>query len=271
MYPLLFKTALSIYGLSTLGYLVSLLLQRRWLVQLSTAVLILALLLHAGSFAARYAETGSPPLLGIYDTLSFLAWIIAAAYLALQLVTQTQFLGAFVSPLALLLLLLASPGTIARVSVAPILRGSLVVVHAALTVAGEGLFLLASLAGAIYLVQDSLLKRRKHGPFSSLFPSLQDLDRCNHVCLLWGFPLLTLGTLAGAVWARVVWGSHWQWDPTQTWTLLVWLSYAALLHQRLAIGWRGHKAAVYSLAALVVLLLSLVVCRSVLPSAHSFT
>ena len=34
-----------------------------------------------------------------------------------------------------------------------------------------------------------------------------DLDRINHLCLSIGFPLLTLGVLAGSFWARIVWGS----------------------------------------------------------------
>jgi len=93
---------------------------------------------------------------------------------------------------------------------------------------------------------------------SRLLPPLGDLDRINHLCLLAGVLLLTLGVLAGSLWARIVWGSHWQWDPKQVWTLLVWGSYAFLLHQRLAIGWRGRTAARWSLALFVILLLLLI-------------
>ena len=111
---------------------------------------------------------------------------------------------------------------------------------------GEALFAVASCAGLMYLIQDDMIKKKKTGSLIRLFPSLRDLDRINHLCLVWGFPLLTLGVLAGSLWARIVWGSHWQWDSKQVWTLLAWGSYGFLLHQRLAIGWQGRRAARWS-------------------------
>jgi ABC-type transport system involved in cytochrome c biogenesis permease subunit len=81
--------------------------------------------------------------------------------------------------------------------------------------------------------------------------------------------LLTLGVLVGSIWARTAWGSHWQWDPKQIWTLAAWLLYALLLHQRLAIGWRGHKAAWFSILAFLFLLLCIVVNRFS-TTLHSF-
>ena len=84
-----------------------------------------------------------------------------------------------------------------------------------------------------------------------------------------GFPLLTLGILAGSIWARTVWGSHWQWDPKQIWTIMAWFLYASLLHQRLAIGWRGHKAAWFSIIAFAFLLLC-VVAVSFSTTLHRF-
>ena len=119
--------------------------------------------------------------------------------------------------------------------------------HVIFSVTGEALFAVASCAGLMYLIQDDMLKKKKEGSLIRLFPSLRDLDRINHLCLSWGFTLLTFGILAGSVWARIVWGSHWQWDPKQIWTLLAWVLYGFLLHQRLVIGWQGRKAALWSL------------------------
>ncbi|OPY11701.1 MAG: Cytochrome c biogenesis protein CcsA [Syntrophus sp. PtaB.Bin138] len=142
--------------------------------------------------------------------------------------------------------------------------------HVLLSLTGEALFALASCAGAMYLLQDHFLKRKKARRVSSILPSLGDLDRINHLCLLWGFPLLTLGVLMGAFWARVVWGSSWQWDPKQVWTLAVWGTYAVLLHQRLAIGWKGHKTAVFSLLAFLFFLTAFLVGKNLFPTIHRF-
>ena len=68
------------------------------------------------------------------------------------------------------------------------------------------------------------------------------------------FPLLTLGVLLGARWAYDAWGRYWGWDAKETWALITWLIYAAYLHMRLVVGWRGRKTAYLSLAGFGVVL-----------------
>jgi ABC-type transport system involved in cytochrome c biogenesis permease subunit len=81
---------------------------------------------------------------------------------------------------------------------------------------------------------------------------------------------LTFGLLAGSVWAGSAWGSHWPWDPKLIWALLVWICYAFVLHQRLAIGWSGRKAALLSAFFFLVLLVSLAVISFNFPTIHTF-
>jgi ABC-type transport system involved in cytochrome c biogenesis permease subunit len=128
----------------------------------------------------------------------------------------------------------------------------------------------ASCAGLMYLIQDNMLKKKKEGSLIRLFPSLRDLDKINHLCLTWGFTLLTFGILAGSGWARIVWGSHWQWDPKQIWTLLAWGLYGFLLHQRLVVGWQGRKAALWSLIVFVFLIALLIFRKIFFQTIHSF-
>jgi cytochrome c-type biogenesis protein CcsB len=267
---LFFKASLAVYLISTLGYVMSLLAKRVMVARISTWIMAVAFLLHSFYLITRYLHIGYSPVLSHYDTLSFFTWVLSGIYLILQFKTKTRVLGAFVSPVTSLLMIMASIGLGEAVSIQETLQGGLVQVHVALSVAGEALFVLACCAAAMYLIQDGFIKRRKVNPFSRLLPSLRDLDRINHVCLLIGFPLLTMGVLAGSIWARSVWGSHWQWDPKQVWTLAAWIFYAILLHQRLAIGWKGHKAALFSILSLVVLFLSLLIVNRYFLTVHSF-
>ncbi|MBE0556124.1 MAG: cytochrome c biogenesis protein CcsA, partial [Proteobacteria bacterium] len=202
--------------------------------------------------------------------LSFFAWVMAAAYLAMQLRTKTRVLGAFVSPVIFLIMVVASVKLGGEVAASAALQGSLVMFHVIFSVTGEALFAVASCAGLMYLVQDNMLKKKKEGSLIRLFPSLRDLDRINHLCLSWGFTLLTFGILAGSGWARIVWGSHWQWDSKQVWTLLAWIFYGFLLHQRLVIGWQGRKAALWSLMVLALLVVLLILGKMFFPSVHKF-
>ena len=265
-----FRVALAVYLLSALGYLGSLYIRRVLAARVSTWFFFSAFALHTLFFAFRCIKTGQNPVISFHETLSFFAWAMAGIYLAFQLKTKTRVLGAFVSPVTFLLMIAASTDLGGYVSIPAALQGNLVPVHVILSVTGEALFALATCAGAMYLIQEGLLKNKKVSSFSKVLPSLTDLDRINHMCLMLGFALLTLGILVGSIWARSVWGSLWQWDPKQTWTLAAWFAYAVLLHQRLAMGWKGHKAALFTLLAFAVLLISLVLVSLLFVTAHRF-
>ncbi len=71
----------------------------------------------------------------------------------------------------------------------------------------------------------------------------ETLDNVSYRLIGLGFPLLTIGIIAGAVWANDAWGSYWSWDPKETWAFITWLFFAAYLHARLTIGWQGKKPA----------------------------
>ena len=266
----LFKTALVVYLASTVVYGGSLLKRRVLTARFGAYLMLIALAIHTFYFAFRWFTQEVSFVFDTYNTLSFFAWAMAAAYLALQLRTKTRVLGAFVSPVISVLMVIASIDFGESIAGSATVKGTLVTVHVMLSIAGEALFVVASLAGAMYLIQDRLLRKKSDRSLIHLFPSLHDLDRINHLCLFWGFPLLTLGIIAGSFWARIVWGSHWQWDPKQVWTLFAWIFYAFLLHQRLAIGWQGRKAARWSLLALVALVALLFLESVFFMSAHNF-
>ncbi|MDJ0509619.1 MAG: c-type cytochrome biogenesis protein CcsB [Crocosphaera sp.] len=83
--------------------------------------------------------------------------------------------------------------------------------------------------------------------------SLADtLDNISYRIIGLGFPLLTIGIIAGAVWANEAWGSYWSWDPKETWALITWLVFAAYLHARITKGWQGRKPALLAASGFVV-------------------
>ena len=72
----------------------------------------------------------------------------------------------------------------------------------------------------------------------------ETLDNISYRIIGLGFPLLTIGIIAGAVWANEAWGSYWSWDPKETWALITWLVFAAYLHARITRGWQGRRPAI---------------------------
>jgi len=72
---------------------------------------------------------------------------------------------------------------------------------------------------------------------------LKSLDNWSYRIIGLGFPFLTIGIIAGGVWANEAWGSYWSWDPKETWALITWLIFATYLHSRITKGWQGKKTA----------------------------
>nr|QWW92318.1 cytochrome c heme attachment protein [Rhaphidolejeunea foliicola] len=73
---------------------------------------------------------------------------------------------------------------------------------------------------------------------------IDELDNSSYRLISFGFPLLTIGILSGAVWANESWGSYWNWDPKETWALITWLVFAAYLHTRMIKGWKTKQSAI---------------------------
>lgn len=85
-------------------------------------------------------------------------------------------------------------------------------------------------------------------------PALASRPLAHADVALWlGFAFLTLGLLAGAVWAKLAWGHYWTWDPKETWAFLTWAVYLSYLHLRRDWQERPRTAAiVLTLASSVV-------------------
>jgi cytochrome c-type biogenesis protein CcsB len=69
----------------------------------------------------------------------------------------------------------------------------------------------------------------------STLPSLAKLDIMTYRVVSVGLPLLTVGIITGAWWAKEAWGAYWQWDP--------WTVYALYMHLHTRNSWRGLRSA----------------------------
>jgi cytochrome c-type biogenesis protein CcsB len=267
---LLFKTTLLFYLAATLAYLTGILTRRngaetagRWLMRGGFGI-------HCATLVFRFLALGHTPVTNLHESLSFFAWCLVGIFLLLDLHYRLAVLGAFLSPLALLLMLLGSAAPMEPQHLNPILNSWWFPIHVTLAFLGNAVFAVAFIVGVMYLLQERMLKSKK---FSGLFfrlPSLETLDSINYRCLTWGFPLMTMGIVSGAFWANSALGSYWSWDPKETWALITWFLYAALLHGRLAIGWRGRRAALLAIIGFVCLLFTFFGVNFLMSGFHSF-
>jgi cytochrome c-type biogenesis protein CcsB len=101
-------------------------------------------------------------------------------------------------------------------------------------------------------------------------PSLKSLDQLIYRTLAFGFMMQTALLITGAVWAQLAWGRYWGWDPKETWALITWLIYAAYLHMRVTMGWRGRKSAIVCIIGFVATMFTLFGVSLLLPGLHSY-
>ncbi len=74
-------------------------------------------------------------------------------------------------------------------------------------------------------------------------PTLPTLDIITYRIVALGLPLLSLGIITGAWWAKEAWGAYWQWDPKETAALFSWVIYLLYLHLHTRNTWRGLNCA----------------------------
>ncbi len=254
---LLFYCTLTLYALATVGYVTFLAHPSRSLSRVSCFLLAGGFLVHTTSLVVRFLEAGYTPVTNRFESLTFFSWLLVAVYLGLQMRNAMPVLGAFLTPPALGLLLMAAFRSKEILPLKGLFASRWLPLHVGCSFLGDAMLGLAACLAGMYLIQERQLKNKKIGPFYYRLPSLEVLDRLSYRCIALGFPFLTLGILTGAVWLKSTHGIYIDWrDSRQTTTLLTWFLYAALLHGRLIAGWRGRRVAWMNIIGFVVILLT---------------
>ncbi|MCE5335197.1 MAG: cytochrome c biogenesis protein CcsA [Desulfobacteraceae bacterium] len=257
------------YLCGTVGYLVYLYHDRERIHWISWSAMLIGAVFHAGAILIRSVQIGQLAFTTGQEAISLFAWMFVATYLVLQLRLQLRILGSFVSPLAVIFMLSTSllPSQILPKS--ELFKSGWVILHVSTLFLANALFALAFSVAIMYLLQERHIKRKNFGFLYMRLPPLERLDSIGHLCLIIGFPLMTGGLVAGFAYASIVWQSPWNWDPKEILSIVTWIIYAVLVHERLAVGWRGRRAAWLAIFGFSVILLTFMGANLLLKGHHS--
>ena len=256
------------YLISTAGYLSFLFLQRSGLQRAARGLLVAGFVCHTLAVATGTVRVGHLPVNDLHGTLLVAGWALVGGFLALHLRYRLQVLGVFAAPLALLVMIVAAVLPSAPAADKALFNSFWLVSHIAAVFIGESMLALACGIGILYLLQEHGIKSKNRGFFFRRLPSLDLLDAAGYGCIVTGFALLTIGLVTGFVYAHSVWGRFWRADPKEIWSVITWLLYAALLHQRLTVGWRGRRSAVMAIVGFVVVLFTFLGVNFLLKGHH---
>ncbi len=186
------------------------------------------------------------PISNLFESLIFLSCILLFLALFLEQKTKSQIITTIISPIILALTLFANfvlPKTLQEISpLVPSLQSDWLMFHVSTMILSYGTLIIGSLLSILYLCLNFLIKKEKLKFAYSKGLILENLDNLSYRIIGIGFPLLTLGIIAGAVWANEAWGNYWSWDPKETWALITWLVFATYLHARIIKKWNKEKA-----------------------------
>ena len=212
--------------------------------RIATAMMVLGFLLLLAGVIARGISNGHVPWGNMYEFSITGALAFTGAYLIALRKHDLRWLGLFVS-IAVLLTLGTAITLLYRDSapLVPALKSTWLVIHVVAAIISGGVFLLANVIAGAFLYLDSMEKRGGRKPWAKRLPELETLDQLSYRLVAFVFPLWTFSVIAGAIWAESAWGRYWGWDPKETWAFITWVAYAAYLHARVTVGWRGRRAA----------------------------
>ena len=125
----------------------------------------------------------------------------------------------------------------------PALQSNWLMMHVSMMMLSYATLILGSLLSIVFLVIQTF-KNQSVIVGNTKQQLLENIDIWSYRTIGLGFPFLTIGIIAGAVWANEAWGSYWSWDPKETWALITWLIFASYIHARLTRGWAGEKSAI---------------------------
>jgi cytochrome c-type biogenesis protein CcsB len=226
--------------------------------------------LHTISIVYRYVTAGHIPITNPHEATSFFAWCIVFIFFLLQFRYKIMLLSSFIMPIVFSLMLVSSMLSQEMKPLSPVLQSYWLGIHAVFAFLGNAAFALAFGVGLMYLVQEHYVKSKHPGGLFGRLPSLQTLDEINYRLITIGFPLLTLAIITGALWAESAWGSYWNWDPRETWSLITWFIYAIVLHARLIAGWRGRRAALLSITGFFTIIIAFFGIKLLQKGLHVF-
>lgn len=201
----------------------------------------------------------SIPSASLFEALNFFAWWVALIYIITEPLARTRLFGAFVVaiPLVAIVYSMMDPdvaqGLHAPRQLVAALKSPWLNIHVTAMFISYAAFMLSA-AFAIYF----LLRYKFGWGFQNIDTrfSLEDIDTLIYRFIVYGYPFLTFGVAAGAVWADQAWGVYWAWDPKETWALITWLVYTAFLHTRLTWGWKGSRTALFAVVGFISVLIT---------------
>jgi cytochrome c-type biogenesis protein CcsB len=245
------------YVLASILLLTGFVFNREKLLKLASYFIIPAFIAHSMIFAMRWGRTGYFPANSEFENAITGGWfaILFTVYLFLKNRSMTG-VALFTVPATLLLLgygVMKAPDPL---PLAASLKSSWLLVHVLFAQLAFGAYVLASGMGLLYVLKDKNIRKGTESGFYDKFPRIEVIDENMFRFVVYGFIAEAVMIVAGAIWAKDLWGTYWAWDPVEVWSLVSWLMYGLAIHLKVTLGWKGRRLAWLMIFLLVTVIIT---------------
>ena len=261
MLDILFFSTLVLYFAGVVVHFMGLAFRSEKFGRIAWLIFYAGFALNSAYIIARGVAAHRIPLSNQFEFATAFAWCVGLLAIFLRRSIRESWLGAMTSAAAFMILSFAAlkPRTVSELM--PALRSAWFSFHIGSAVFSYSAFMISACVSLQYLRLE-----KKDGDSDRL----GRLDYLSYRMIAFGFLMLTVTILTGAIWAEQAWGAFWTWDPKETWALITWLIYAAYLHLRLQKKWQGRRMAIYSLVGIVCVLFTFIGVNVLFTGLHSY-
>ncbi len=271
---LLMIIAIACYTIGALALIVYFFSREAWLVNLGAPLAVVGCVAQFTQLVVRFELTNVWPLLNLYGSLSLFAAMSVAIFIVFAIRYKLWFAGGFVLALAAITLAYGVTWNEGTLPAVPSLQSYWAKVHVPIVVSSYAAFLVAFVFSCIYLVKYYGERRAATDSATVAWleglPSLAQLDVIVYRAVAIGLPLISLGIITGAAWAKEAWGAYWQWDPKETAALCTWIVYLAYMHLHTRNAWRGLRTNWVSVIGFAVVIFTYLGVNIWISGLHSY-
>lgn len=181
-------------------------------------------------------------------SISLIAWISASALLLTNINKHTEMLGIFIFPIAAMTTLL--PFVQPETQPIELTLGA----HILLSIIAYSIMGLAAAQAILYSAQEKRFRQKRLTSLFKALPPLQIMEKTLIQFVLMGFIALSFALMTGGFFIEDMFAQHL--IHKTFFAMLSWVVYAVFIWGHFKCGWRGQKAAKYTLWAYILLLLS---------------
>jgi cytochrome c-type biogenesis protein CcsB len=300
---LLMIVAIACYIFGALALLVYFFSREAWLRNFGAPLAVVGCIAQFAQLVVRYELTGIWPLLNLYGSLSLFAAMSVAIFIGFAWRYKLWFAGGFVLALAAISLAYGVTWNEGTMPAVPSLQSYWAKIHVPIVVSSYAAFLVAFVFSSIYLIKyyaeariaaaagtvelaGTGMTMQVRGDTPALeaaaaagnpvaewlqsLPPLAQLDVIVYRAVAIGLPLISIGIITGAAWAKEAWGAYWQWDPKETAALATWIVYLAYMHLHTRNAWRGLRTNWVSIIGFGVVIFTYLGVNILISGLHSY-